>query len=325
MKPTKNHSRKISLFVAVLILLAGVFLGGYLVLKSGKISASQLDDILKGSTVDLKTCNPDPSDANKDSDNDGLKDWQEIQLYLSDPCKTDSDGDGYLDGEEVTSGYNPIVKAPGDELPGTIPKGPRPLPANLTQALGAMLTQQIVAGKIDSFNQQGQILSSYELEKYPGIQQSVQQIVSAGNQLFAADPIDEKQIKTTPDNSQAAIQRYAGEAANSFPPMENNGEDEATIFLNAMQNNDFSKIDKNLEIYQTSYKKLQMLSVPSNLLEIHKGQLNIISSMTKVYQAIKDINVDPLKTNLALQKYSSLMEQLTNWFQKLAAFINAHQ
>ncbi|MBU3901335.1 thrombospondin type 3 repeat-containing protein [Patescibacteria group bacterium] len=322
---TKNHSRKISLFVAVFILLTGVFLGGYLVLKSGKVSAGQLGDILKGNSVNPAVCEPNAGDANKDSDNDGLKDWQEIQIYQSDPCKIDTDNDGYLDGEEVTSGYNPIIKAPGDELPGTLPKGPRPLPENLTTALSSMLSQQITTGKIESFTQEGRILSAAELEKYPGLQQSVRQIMFAGDQLFAAEAIDESQIKITNNNSRAEIQRYAGEAAAAFPPAENDGENEATLFLNAMQNNDFSKIDKNLEIYQTAYKKLQVLSVPSDLLEIHKEQLNIISGLIKVYQAIKDIDVDPLKTNLALQKYSYLTEQLTNWFQKLAAFINARQ
>ncbi len=30
------------------------------------------------------------------------------QLYGTDPNKPDTDGDGYLDGEEVTNGYNPL-------------------------------------------------------------------------------------------------------------------------------------------------------------------------------------------------------------------------
>lgn len=320
----KNHSRKISLFVAILILLTGVILGGYLVLKSGRVSAGQLDAILRGTPVDLKTCEPNASDSNKDSDSDGLKDWQEIQVYQSDACKKDTDGDGYLDGEEADSGYNPTVKAPEDELPGTLPKTPRPLPTNLTQALSSMLGQQIAAGKIDSFNQQGQILSSYELEKYPAIQQSVQQIISAGNQLFTPEVIDEKQIKTTPDNSRATIQRYALEASIAIPAIENREENEAALFLNAMQSNDFSKIDSTLETYQTAYQNLQKIVVPTNLVPLHKEQLEIISSLTKVYQAIKEIETDPLKANLALQKYQGILLQLTGWSQKLIEFLRSH-
>lgn len=322
---TKIHSRKVSLLVAILILLAGVFLGGYLVLKSGRVSAGQLDDILKGAPISPATCNPNPGDPNSDVDNDGLKDWQEIQVYKSDPCKPDTDGDGYLDGEEVTSGYDPAKKAPGDELPGTTPKGVRPLPANLTNALGSMLAQQIADGKIDSFNQNGQILSSSELEKYPALQQSVQQIISAGNQLFAPDSIDETQIKTTPDNSQAAISRYAAAAAAAIPAITDREDNEAVLFLNAMQSGDFSKIDNTLKIYQTAYQNLQKIVVPADLVPLHKEQLDIISSLTKVYQAIREIEADPLKANLALQKYQAILSQLVNWSQKVIKFIQSHQ
>lgn len=42
-----------------------------------------------------------------DSDNDQLSDREEVKVYLTDPLNPDSDGDGYLDGAEVSNGYNP--------------------------------------------------------------------------------------------------------------------------------------------------------------------------------------------------------------------------
>ncbi len=42
-----------------------------------------------------------------DSDSDGLTDYQEINVYHTDPYNPDTDGDGYLDGAEVSGGYNP--------------------------------------------------------------------------------------------------------------------------------------------------------------------------------------------------------------------------
>ena len=42
-----------------------------------------------------------------DTDNDGLSDYDEVKNFLTDPLASDSDGDGYLDGEEVKAGYNP--------------------------------------------------------------------------------------------------------------------------------------------------------------------------------------------------------------------------
>jgi hypothetical protein len=50
-----------------------------------------------------------------DSDQDGLTD-QEEKMIGTDPQNADTDGDGYSDGKEVASGYNPLKAAPGDQI-----------------------------------------------------------------------------------------------------------------------------------------------------------------------------------------------------------------
>lgn len=42
-----------------------------------------------------------------DTDNDGLSDQQETQIYHTDLNNKDTDGDGYTDGDEVRFGYDP--------------------------------------------------------------------------------------------------------------------------------------------------------------------------------------------------------------------------
>ena len=42
-----------------------------------------------------------------DTDADGLRDYDEVEIYKTDPLNSDSDGDGYTDGEEVKGGFNP--------------------------------------------------------------------------------------------------------------------------------------------------------------------------------------------------------------------------
>lgn len=46
-------------------------------------------------------------DTLKDSDDDGISDFDEISIYGTDPFSADSDGDGYIDGAEVLSGFDP--------------------------------------------------------------------------------------------------------------------------------------------------------------------------------------------------------------------------
>ena len=45
--------------------------------------------------------------SQRDLDNDGLTDWEEIHIYGTDPHDSDTDGDGMDDGEEVFLGRNP--------------------------------------------------------------------------------------------------------------------------------------------------------------------------------------------------------------------------
>lgn len=48
-----------------------------------------------------------PESQALDSDNDGLPDIEETNIYHTNPNNPDSDGDGYSDGEEARNGYNP--------------------------------------------------------------------------------------------------------------------------------------------------------------------------------------------------------------------------
>ncbi len=43
-----------------------------------------------------------------DTDEDGLTDAEEFNVYLTRPDKPDTDADGFVDGVEVTNGFNPI-------------------------------------------------------------------------------------------------------------------------------------------------------------------------------------------------------------------------
>jgi len=42
-----------------------------------------------------------------DTDDDGLTDYEELQVYGTNPLSGDTDGDGYFDGVEVRNGFNP--------------------------------------------------------------------------------------------------------------------------------------------------------------------------------------------------------------------------
>jgi len=64
----------------------------------------------KKSEHKLETNSTTKIDLTKDSDNDGLTDYEEIKKYKTDPEKSDTDEDGYTDKEEIDGGYDPLTK-----------------------------------------------------------------------------------------------------------------------------------------------------------------------------------------------------------------------
>ena len=48
-------------------------------------------------------------DRTKDTDGDGLSDYEEVMIYHSDPLNPDTNGNGYNDGVEVKNGYDPTI------------------------------------------------------------------------------------------------------------------------------------------------------------------------------------------------------------------------
>lgn len=49
--------------------------------------------------------------AGQDSDNDGVQDMDEINIYHTDPAKADTDQDGYNDWLELNSSYSPLASS----------------------------------------------------------------------------------------------------------------------------------------------------------------------------------------------------------------------
>jgi len=48
-----------------------------------------------------------PTDIVKDSDEDGISDFDEVEVYQTDPMNPDTDNDGFIDGIEIVRGFDP--------------------------------------------------------------------------------------------------------------------------------------------------------------------------------------------------------------------------
>lgn len=120
-----NPVQKIGLIVMAIIVLAALIgVGIWLFVKLDPLAApvrEQPNQNMQNSTIPLQELDSDKdgirdiderrygTDATlADTDADGLNDYAELNQYQTDPLVADTDGDTYLDGDEVTNGYDPL-------------------------------------------------------------------------------------------------------------------------------------------------------------------------------------------------------------------------
>lgn len=292
-----QKSKKFYLFGIVLVL-SGILIGGYLVLKSKTGTADiseQFSDLLKRETeISQEITKFSQAD---DLDKDGLANWQE-EIYGTDPNNPDTDGDSYLDGEEIISGYDPLVPAPNDALSGQA-EIPRPLSQNLTRLLAQNMAPQIGQLESDSFDI-GNMLE--QTQKDEALQN---QLAAFFKELWPE--ISQSELIIIDDNSQMAQDKYFEQVIQAIP--ETPIESEEEVLTQAMTTGDFSQIDFYINVYRTAVPQMKKIPTPSNFVPYHKRIIELLMGTEKVYQAIKEINQDPFKTTLALQENQKIRRE----------------
>ncbi len=301
--------KKKNLIAAILVLAAGVLLGGYLVLGSDFSRALNLEDFTQEITSQNFT---------NDRDYDGLEDWEE-KIYGTDPDNPDTDGDGYLDGEEVASGYDPTKPAPNDKLLARDETGkPRPEKGNLSQMFYYLISQQL-------FSQEFSLKNASALTSGQGINldQETQQALQKATAGFKAEFIPSFQKENhlfqtlSPVDTQGAkayetelIQKVNqtiachSQVANQPAPK---GDPQNPDIENYQQIADLG------ECYSVSYQSFIRLNPPLEWLDLHKEWLSLAWRMGQVGRFMPEVyktEKDPLKTLIVLVRYDQFMEGL---------------
>ncbi len=115
---------------------------GVLVLAAAGSVSYLLPSLSPGSPADKTATVNDALALNNglgDTDKDGLTDRDEV-YWRTDINNSDTDGDGFKDGEEVLTGHNPLVKGPDDFLDPT---------QNATKRITELAVGGLMAGDLD--------------------------------------------------------------------------------------------------------------------------------------------------------------------------------
>lgn len=244
----------------------------------------------------------DPQAFRRDTDGDGLPDWEE-SLWGTDLNNRDTDGDGTSDAEEVPLGRDPLIPGPNDRLtPETTPVYMRTDVENLT-------TTQ--AFERDYYRGIAQLVAEGQLSD------STLQVLIMGltREYLLKEQFEPRytqaDIDTTPDQSLATVRDYVnrlGVVAQKY--MRIDFERELRLiqeFVEQPSPASRAQLDEIIAAYAEAHRGLlQIEEVPYVFLEAHLFILNGIFSIEDALVTLRDTaEKDPLRGMIRVALYQS--------------------
>ena len=304
------------------VLILGVFIGGVAVLRTQGIGAQILNE---GKKIFV----PVASDSEADPDNDGLKNWEE-KIQKTDPRNPDTDGDGYLDGEEVASGYDPTIPAPGDALADTDTNQPRPLPQNLTNYLAQILTQKISSGEIAPAEGDKPLADSDDPNMPVNqeiISEALYQVGQNAKQYFVLRAIPDNEIiidSTTLSKDSRLRYIVAIGSAMKYENASRLGIQEVVMMKQTVDTGDTGNIEIFINDYKETINALKAVKTPAELADLHKKQISIFELILQIMESVKNFRSDPAKAMAAVEIYPQAIDMLQAWDEELAAKLSGY-
>lgn len=253
--------------------------------------------------------------ANKDTDGDGLKDWEEV-LWHTDANKADTDGDSTKDNDEILAKRDPTKAAPGDELNGQLSsddviatpqsKGGNPpgSPDTLTEQLARDFGEAYMRQKFGKKEVDEQYLSRILFSDLTNI------LTQPNAQLSKQEEgvyVEKQDLFASNDTSPSATKRYinhVGDILISSSLQEE--QNEIQLVLGAVKEERLEDLQKLLayrDAYQITAKRLKETSVPSHLLNTHQAMINSLWRLGLAAEEMSRFSEDPVGGLTAMNNY----------------------
>jgi hypothetical protein len=254
-------------------------IGGVLLLASFVMSREQSNNKASlGDAVSSTTENQTTYSFYKDDDIDGLSNAEEV-IFGSSIGATDTDGDGYLDGEEVRNGYDPI-KA------GTARLSDR---ENLGTSIRYYIWIREEKG-ISEFKMDQGLLDEFAI-RYPEFAQ--------------ISEIQDGDIKLISQDNEESIRKYLAdlnkiglpEGITSYQEIVK-GYDETSNVL----------IDDLLGKMELAHLDFSYLETPLSAKEIQRGYLTIVKEFSNIFSDLKSYYQNPVQVELNIKKAQKLID-----------------
>ncbi len=290
-------SKKFIKFFGTILLLIGVFWGGsFLFSRNETYKNEKADEIL--------VVNSENSPYVLDTDKDGIYDWEE-GLWGTNPKKSDTNGDGISDGEEIRILKNEIKEKNNTELD-TEEVETEGLNQTEVFARQFFATASLV-------NQRGGLTP----ESVKSFSDSFGKSIT---DTKIPDPFSLVDIKL----SSVSPAEYKKSLDNAFSSLVSAQIDDLATIYNFSFDNGASEDKMNTLImeYQKLSNNLLAISVPHNISGTHLSLVNNFAKMSIALINIKKISNDPLISLVGLRQYNEYSELLEKNIVNLAEYFS---
>jgi hypothetical protein len=275
-------------------------------------------------------------DKSIDPDCDGLTNAEE-KLYGTDSTNADTDGDGYSDGVEVKSGYDPLKAAPGDKLDtgeitatsssqnNTVTGSTSSLTDEYLQNLATYLSskdsQSISTADISAFTDEQlakNMGDTVTMDTLPDVDQSQIKILKQDYSALS----DEDKKKKEADDALKYSEQLAYLLVSNAPTQLSTSADFSAFYddflshladLGTSSSNSeyFSDLGNRLDVFLSQVNDIQ---VPETMVDIHVKFLRLVKGVLTLRDSSLDLN-DPMGKMMLLKKTTAYISLFSDFFQ----------
>lgn len=257
----------------------------------------------------------------EDADQDGLS-AEEEKAFGTDPTNSDTDGDGYSDGVEVESGYDPLKPAPGDRI---VPEEtPEETPASNAVNLTDLASDELVALVTEKQESQEELTAE-------DLNEAVTKVLENANEEVVlpevdvdkikikelSDKLDETEKKLKQKEDTLEYLTTVSYIILSNAPVPIRSEDELTGFaeksiqsvMTGLMTGNFDMLDSFDARTETILEEIDAVEVPENMVATHIKAKQLVGFMASLTDKIKDIDAvnDPIGQMYELSKVQGAM------------------
>jgi len=237
-----------------------------------------------------------------DSDNDGLKDWEEI-IYRTDPKNSDTDGDGTNDGDEIQKNRDPLVQGPDDSLAppksaaSSKQKNADMLANNLTYTFLRKL-QNAIGPSVGGEN------IEVDTETAGAVVQEMGLLDSQATLASLTAPITIHDFTISKENNSSAMKNYFNTVftevyEKNFFTINDESRDVIAVLTKALETKNFAglaKLDAFIDAHTTGALSLKKIPVPEGYEDFAIELLTYIERNKAILRIFRNTENDPLYT-----------------------------